>query len=39
MSLFRRFIMAAYRAITSCFGSGYWDDDKPWSDTDGWVEF
>ena len=22
--------------IRSCFGSGYWRNDRPWSNTDGW---
>lgn len=25
-----------WTAISSCFGSGYWRGDKPWSRTDGW---
>lgn len=25
-----------WEAISSCFGSGYWDDDKPWNDDDAW---
>lgn len=25
-----------WEAIRSCFGKGYWINDKPWSDTDGW---
>lgn len=25
-----------WSAISSCFGSGFWRGDKPWSQTDGW---
>ena len=25
-----------WEAISSCFGSGYWSNDRPWSNTDGW---
>lgn len=25
-----------WEAINSCFGSGAWFNDKPWSNTDGW---
>ena len=25
-----------WEAISSCFGSGYWIDNRPWSNTDGW---
>lgn len=25
-----------WQYIRSCFGRGYWINDKPWSDTDGW---
>ena len=25
-----------WEAISSCFGAGYWDNDKPWSNEDGW---
>lgn len=27
---------AAKRIITSCFGSGYWINDKPWLNQDSW---
>ena len=27
-----------WNAVRSCFGAGYWIDDYPWSDTDGWKE-
>lgn len=26
----------AWQAISSCFGAGYWDNDKPWSNDDAW---
>ncbi len=39
----RRAVSAVYygarlvwEAISSCFGAGYWDDDRPWSDDDAW---
>ncbi len=25
-----------WEAISSCFGSGAWLPERPWSDTDGW---
>ena len=25
-----------WTAIKSCFGKGYWINDKPWSNIDGW---
>lgn len=25
-----------WSAVSSCFGSGFWRSDKPWSRTDGW---
>ena len=25
-----------WQYIRSCFGRGYWLNDKPWSNTDGW---
>ena len=25
-----------WSAVSSCFGSGFWRGDKPWSRTDGW---
>lgn len=25
-----------WQAISSCFGSGAWLNDKPWLNTDGW---
>ena len=25
-----------WEAITSCFGSGYWINNRPWSNTDSW---
>ncbi len=27
-----------WEAISSCFGAGYWDDDRPWSDDDAWKD-
>ena len=26
-----------WQAIRSCFGNGYWDNDKPWDNNDGWT--
>lgn len=25
-----------YQGIRSCFGAGYWKNDKPWLNDDGW---
>ncbi|PWB10531.1 MFS transporter [Muribaculum intestinale] len=25
-----------WSAISSCFGSGWWINDKPWRDNEGW---
>ncbi len=25
-----------WQAIRSCFGSGFWLNDRPWLNTDGW---
>lgn len=25
-----------WEAISSCFGSGYWINDRPWSNDDAW---
>ena len=25
-----------WQSIISCFGGGYWDNDKPWNNDDGW---
>lgn len=27
-----------WQAIRSCFGAGYWVDDKPWIDDEGWKD-
>lgn len=27
-----------WTAIRSCFGKGYWIDDKPWIDDDAWKD-
>lgn len=27
-----------WTAIKSCFGAGYWVDDKPWLDNEGWKD-
>lgn len=38
-----KFIDGAWRSvwqfIRSCFGRGFWANDKQWSNTDGWKEF
>jgi hypothetical protein len=31
-------LQLVWEAINSCFGSGYWIGEKPWSDTDPWIE-
>lgn len=28
-----------WQAIRSCFGRGFWNNIKPWSNTDGWRNF
>lgn len=37
-----RFVAGAWRAIweaiRSCFGAGYWSDEKPWSDDEPWKD-
>lgn len=25
-----------WQAVKSCFGAGFWRNDKPWSNTEGW---
>lgn len=25
-----------WQAISSCFGSGFWINDRPWTNTDAW---
>lgn len=25
-----------WQSISSCFGGGYWDNNKPWNNDDGW---
>lgn len=25
-----------WQSVTSCFGSGYWINNYPWKNTDGW---
>ena len=27
----------AWEAISSCFGSGYWQQNLPWTDKQGWI--
>lgn len=27
-----------WQAVRSCFGKGYWRDDKPWDDNEGWRD-
>lgn len=41
----KKVISAVYRgaklvwqSIRSCFGAGYWVDDKPWIDEEGWKD-
>lgn len=28
--------MLVWQAIRSCFGKGFWRNDKPWNSEDGW---
>lgn len=30
-------VRLVWTAISSCFGSGFWRNDTPWSQTDGWA--
>jgi len=27
-----------WQGIRSCFGSGHWEDERPWDDSDGWKD-
>lgn len=27
-----------WQSVRSCFGSGWWIDDKPWLDDEGWKD-
>ena len=27
-----------WEAIRSCYGKGYWADERPWIDEDGWKD-
>jgi len=29
-------LQLVWEAIKSCFGAGYWKNDAPWSNTEGW---
>lgn len=29
-------VKLVWEAISSCFGSGYWINNRPWSNTDAW---
>ena len=29
-------VKLVWQAVNSCFGAGFWRNDKPWSGTDGW---
>ena len=28
-----------WQMIRSCFGNGYWINDRPWLNTDGWKNY
>jgi hypothetical protein len=30
--------MVVWEAIRSCFGKGYWLNERPWNNGDGWRE-
>lgn len=32
----RRGAILVWQAVRSCFGKGYWVDDKPYDNEDGW---
>lgn len=27
-----------WQAVRSCFGAGFWSDEKPWIDEEGWRD-
>lgn len=31
-------LLLIWEAVRSCFGKGFWIDDKPWSDIDGYKD-
>ena len=34
----RRGLQLVWAAVRSCFGRGYWIQDKPWLDNDTWKD-
>lgn len=32
----RKGVHLVWEAIRSCFGKGFWINDKPWNNNDGW---
>ena len=32
----RKNLIIVWQAIKSCFGKGFWINNKPWSNKDGW---
>lgn len=36
ISVVRYGAVLVWQAIRSCFGKGYWVNDKPWRNEDGW---
>lgn len=33
-----RGVRLLWEAIRSCFGAGFWENGKPWVDTEGWKD-
>lgn len=38
ISFVRKGVRLVWQAISSCFGAGYWIDENPWCDDDGWKD-
>lgn len=35
----RKGVKLVWESIRSCFGKGFWINDKPWNNNDGWKNF
>lgn len=36
VSAVRKGVLLVWEAVRSCFGKGFWINDKPWNNKDGW---
>lgn len=36
VSAVRKGVLVVWEAVRSCFGKGFWINDKPWNNKDGW---